>query len=391
MNNLRLTVWALLTIALSLVATGAKADCMLVNDFSTDEKYDSFPWKETFSNATLNPSGNIITANHGWTTSNCAAYNRSVRVGYGNTKGYVEKMIYFHTNHEYKIVYWIDGLEMQASNMHTIGRFSVLGEGEDRYLTDNVSFCHKFETVPGKWRQDSCIFVPPTVNSRICFSSLSQDNEEKAQDYYIGPLTIYDLGEFVTVNAKYGCTSVYYGDKNLIVPEGYTAATYRVENNNLQVSKLYKEGDIIAKGTGFVLFGPKSENVHLIVTDKEGVGDSNNMLHGSDAESKPSDSYQNGCFYVLSHGYSSKDIGFHWKMNNGSGDFTMPAHKAYLFVPSSTSIKVKAQYVMGNATGLSAITQDRPSNRTFYNLSGQQVDEHYHGLVIYGGKKFYQN
>jgi hypothetical protein len=389
MNNLRLTVWTLLTIAFSLVVTGAKADSMAVNDFPYNKDYSFFPWVETFTNARLN--GQTIKGDTIWGQTNCYPYEKCVHIGNENSFSHLEALLHFHLNHEYKIVFQNYGVDSQSPELHTKMRFSVFDKDIKANEINKATFCDTFEVIPSKWKYDSCTFVPSAKSSFICFSTMEQESKDISRHYYVGKIVITDLGEFVTVNAKYGCASVYYGEKNLIVPEGYTAATYCVRNNNLQVSKLYHAGDVIAKGTGFVLFGPANADVHLHVTDDGGEGDPNNMLYGSDTDNEqPSNTHSGGYFYVLSHGQSSKDIGFHWYMENGSGDFQMPAHKAYLFVPSSTVSKVKAQYVMGNATGLSAITQDRPSNRTLYNLSGQQVDEHYHGLVICGGKKFYQ-
>ena len=389
MNNLRLTVWALLTIALSLVATDAKADSMAVNDYPYNEECDSFPWVEKFANPDHN--GCVIKGNKSWKEDGCKTFPQCVRVGYTKSPSFLDALVRFPDNHEYKVVFVNSGVDQANKKFNTKIRFSVFKYGVSPYDIDKASFCDTLEVIPNKWKRDSFTFVPPARKSIVCFSTINQAQKDISNQFFIGRVEITDLGEIVRVNAKYGCASVYYGEKNLIVPEGYTAATYCVRNNNLQVSKLYHAGDIIAKGTGFVLFGPANADVHLHVTDDSGEGDPNNMLCGSDTDNEqPSDTHKGGYFYVLSHGKSSNDIGFHWRMNNGSGDFQMPAHKAYLFVPSSTVSKVKAQYVMGNATGLSAITQDRPSNRTLYNLSGQQVDEHYHGLVICGGKKFYQ-
>lgn len=70
---------------------------------------------------------------------------------------------------------------------------------------------------------------------------------------------------------------------------------------------------------------------------------------------------------------------------------TIPAHKAWLNLPSGAGAKVLTIEFEDVATGISAIdAAPALNNRAAYNLAGQRVGNDYKGIVIVGGRKILQ-
>ncbi len=187
-----------------------------------------------------------------------------------------------------------------------------------------------------------------------------------------------------------GYATLYYGDRALLVPEGVTAHTLRVENDQLVWSKTYAAGATIPQATGVVLKGQQGSYTFKISQD-EGEADAANMLKGTDeaATTTGGDSY----FFLSPDSDNTENVGFFWGADNG-GAFTNGAHKAYLAVPQSASAKRSRGYAFtSQTTGVDALpTLPAPtapgSSQALVNLWGQQVSSSYKGIVIKNGKKY---
>lgn len=196
---------------------------------------------------------------------------------------------------------------------------------------------------------------------------------------------IYRRVEVVNVDVsdvKYA--SLYYSDKNLKVPAGLEARTYKVEGGALGISHTYATGEVIPAGTAVVLYGD-ANSYRMEVTDKDGTADTNNLLLGKDEDgltTAAGDVY----FYML----TTKDganPGFYWGADDGAA-FTTLAHKAYLAVDKNQASAANA-FIFDTATGISAINTDTDKNQVVYDLQGRRMMQTNlpKGVYIVNGKK----
>ena len=241
-----------------------------------------------------------------------------------------------------------------------------------------------------------------TKESTITFSS------PKGKRFFLDEVIIEKVVSPVTsVTATFkpkfmGFTSIYYSDKNLIVPENVTAHTYVVENGKGRSNKDYAAGAIIPKGTGVILeYGGDLKDIPeegLTVafeeTKDEGEADPDNMLRGFDTAQTttvdegedPNDYY----FYRYTVGLGDKSttIGFYFADASGS-PFTAGAHKIYLAVPKSQfTDNLNASYISEDTDGINDIISVS-SQETIYTLSGVKVSRGNlpKGIYIVNGKK----
>lgn len=197
--------------------------------------------------------------------------------------------------------------------------------------------------------------------------------------------TIPLVGQSLAVSAE-GYGTLYDGTNNLSVPAGATAYTYTVANNQLLISKTYEEGSVIPKATGVVVKAAEG-TYDLPISAEPGEADKANMLKGTDTEATTTG---NGLFYMLSLNatHDPGSIGFYWGAENGAA-FTCAAHKAYLVAPA-TATSAKGWSLDTATTGISHLTTGATNKADdIYNLSGQRVDSSYRGIVIRGGKKYF--
>ena len=207
----------------------------------------------------------------------------------------------------------------------------------------------------------------------------------------------------VTVNKNasdadgYCYGTLYYSDKNLVVPEGLTAYTYIVTDGTLSESKTYETGAVIPAATGVVV---KTANNSLTenasfdftVTAESGEVDNNNMLHGTDEAAMTNAGDGNWKYYALSLNSSNTagTVGFYFRKGCPNGQaFQNGAHKAYLAVPVAQA-KGMSGFAFGSETdGIGQIENAELTmeNATIYNLTGQKVNNTQKGVYIVNGKK----
>ena len=213
--------------------------------------------------------------------------------------------------------------------------------------------------------------------------------------YYNAPSTsdktiqLYRKTEISNTSSEYidfsvsdlGFATLYYSDKNFIVPSGLTARTYHVVNDQLLASKTYLPGQVIPASTGVVFQGNKG-NYLLEVTEMNGEGDPDNMLKGFDEDAL---TVGDGYYYKLST-FEGENIGFYWGAENGEA-FISKAHKAYLVAPTSVSCK---GFAFDWTSGVEAIPNTSSSiHQDVYTLGGQRVHgtDLPKGIYIVNGKK----
>lgn len=214
-------------------------------------------------------------------------------------------------------------------------------------------------------------------------------------------VTVTSVPITATFKKKFmGYTSIYYSDKNLVVPENVTAHTYKVEGGKGSYSMDYEAGAVIPKGTGVILeysdkdIPDEGITVTLEETTEEGTADSNNMLRGFDEAQETTvdegENPKNYYFYRYTVGTGSKSnkIGFYFANEDGS-QFTAGAHKIYLAVlKSQFEDGVNASCIEDDTTGIDEIVAGTTQKGT-YTLSGIQISTEKlpKGIYIVNGKK----
>ena len=189
----------------------------------------------------------------------------------------------------------------------------------------------------------------------------------------------------LTIGAT-GYATLYYGDKNLVVPEGVEAYTYAVKEGKLEESWMYGPDEIIPAATGVVLKAEAGKYIFNVTTD-EGDVDNDNMLKGSDVDEETTGE---GCkFYMLSMN-ADKDpqsVGFYYAKGCANGEaFVNKAHRAYLAVPESMAAKA---YMLNGTDAIESVEAESNGMKSVYTLSGIRMTGNNlpKGLYIVGGKK----
>ena len=204
---------------------------------------------------------------------------------------------------------------------------------------------------------------------------------------YTGTQSAVYLYKAASYNVSVGATgyaTLYYGTKNLVVPENVEAYTYTVNNGKLEESYLYSTNEVIPAGTGVVLKAPAGE-YKFAVTTEAGLEDTDNLLFGFDTPSKTvAPAAGDYLFYLL--GVDNGKVGFYWGKTDGAA-FTSGAHKAYLAVPTEQASGLRGFSFDGSVVGINTIGVDMPEGNA-YDLQGRRVQQlQKNGLYIVDGKK----
>ena len=210
-----------------------------------------------------------------------------------------------------------------------------------------------------------------------------QAYNEKGETEWSAP-TYFTTGIDVSVSAA-GYATLYYGDKNLVVPEGVEASAITVESGSITQTQIYASGDIIPMGTGVLLQASEGDYV-FDVTTEEGTAASANMLRGSDEEQLTTGG---DIYYKLSLNANRdpESVGFYYGAEGGAA-FTNGAHKAYLALPAEQA--AGANYVWYDVTGISGVKAVENNGKDAYTVTGIRVNKSSDmpkGIYIVGGKK----
>ena len=188
----------------------------------------------------------------------------------------------------------------------------------------------------------------------------------------------------VSVSAA-GYATLYYGDKNLVVPDGVEAFAITVEGSSMTKSQVYAAGDVIPQGTGVLLQASKGDYIFNVTTE-EGTAATDNMLRGSDVAEETT----GGDVYLMLSLNAKSDpssVGFYYGAADG-GPFVNGAHKAYLALTAEQV--AGAKYVWFDTTGISAVEAVENNNSDVYTVTGIQVNKRSDlpkGIYVVGGKK----
>lgn len=182
-------------------------------------------------------------------------------------------------------------------------------------------------------------------------------------------------------------STLYYGDKNLVVPPYVTATAYSVDGKKLQVVKTYESKDVIPAGTGVVLTSENGNTYKFSISDEMGEPATGNLLRGSDEAQTTTGGDR---YYMLSLNADSdpSSVGFYYAKANGAA-FTNGAHKAYLALSAA---QAKAfSYPFNETDGIETITNEhhKTTNGIWYTIDGKRLSGQptRKGVYIVDGKK----
>ena len=191
-----------------------------------------------------------------------------------------------------------------------------------------------------------------------------------------------------------GYATLYYGEKDITLPEGLTASTYTLKKTQdatyLTPSHTYYAGDKIPAETAVVVKGNPGEYTLTLSDIDNTLTKYSNVLKGCDEETTLLDDASK-YFYklTLNSDGDPNSIGFYWANDNGTA-FTTLAHKAYLAIDKSAAAKRIVTFLDSNeqnTTGLIDIKVNAKADAV-YELSGKHVPASHKGIQIRKGKKY---
>ena len=196
-----------------------------------------------------------------------------------------------------------------------------------------------------------------------------------------------------------GYSTLFYGEKNLVIPEGVKAYTYKVDEHGKAVETAYE--NVIPKGSAVIvelenksLLAEQNYKASFATTTASETPHSDNMLYGFDEDGQETvgpDESKEYLFYSLSLNKNQEagSIGFYWYQADGS-EFSMPAHRAYLAVEKTEATQNVSVFSFdGMGTGINGIVANSLPADGIYTLMGVRVNsDHLHkGIYIVNGKK----
>jgi hypothetical protein len=196
-----------------------------------------------------------------------------------------------------------------------------------------------------------------------------------------------------------GYATLYYSDKNLIVPEGVVAKRYGLNSNNelVEITPALEAGETIPSDNAVVLEATASieetTTFEFVIDDSQTISMdsewSNNLLRGSDEPTMTNEIVEgDNLYYVLSTDKNGENVGFYWGAKKGAA-FMNGAHKAFLAIPKSSGVNASS-FVFDELTGIRAITiENAEGAEGVYTLSGMRIDGKQlpKGIYIVNGKK----
>lgn len=191
-----------------------------------------------------------------------------------------------------------------------------------------------------------------------------------------------DLPSVDVTISQYGYSTLYYGDRNLVVPEGLTAYAVTVDGRKLSLTDI---GGIIPAGTGVVLEGTPSQLYTLTTTNEEGLI-AENDLRGTDTATEINEAGYT--YYMLSvKDGNAKSIGFYLQVAGGAS-INNRAHCAYLPVPTDET-PANAYLFIEQTDGIDGISSEQAGSNKAYTLTGVSVDgsKLQKGVYVINGKK----
>ena len=184
--------------------------------------------------------------------------------------------------------------------------------------------------------------------------------------------------------------ATFSSDKATFFPSNVTVSKVSVNDGHLVVTALEAQngfgttGCYVPANTGVLLSSSNENTSHYTLEGETLDALTDNML-------KPASEAMTGSgkYYKLAYDdYANKTgLGFYWGAENG-GAFTCSSGTAYLYVPTSSSVKC---YVLDDAADEDAIhipAEFVDEMGDIYNIAGQRINKPSQGIYIRGSRKY---
>lgn len=165
--------------------------------------------------------------------------------------------------------------------------------------------------------------------------------------------------------------------------KAYFATYLKETNKGLAIKVVGSDSRVVPAETGVVLAGEAGVTYTMVPTTEEGTANNDNKLVAV-VESRHVNAVDGEFTNFMLQG------GKFIKILDENGTVKMPAHRAYLPLPTEDTANAHAVTLIwgeDTATGLDGIRENRNGDGTVYNLQGQKVENPSRGIYIINGKK----
>ena len=165
--------------------------------------------------------------------------------------------------------------------------------------------------------------------------------------------------------------------------KAYFATYLKETNKGLAIKVVGSDSRVVPAETGVVLAGEAGQTYTMVPTTEEGTANDDNKLVAV-VESRHVNAVDGEFTNFMLQG------GKFIKILDENGTVKMPAHRAYLPLPTEDTAAAHAVTLIwgdDTATGLDGIRENRSGDGTVYNLQGQKVENPSRGIYIINGKK----
>lgn len=364
-----------------------KTDNLTANTFGTSTSYSNWSNKSATSGSDAVYAGNSMTDNDGNIQLRSSDNSGIVSTTSG---GKVKKVT----------VSW-DSSTTNGRTLDIYGKTTAYAGSSDLYSSSASTKGTKLGSVVKGTSTELTIsgnytYIGLRSNDKAMYiESISIEWENGTPDTYSDYCTTVSGDVVVPIN-QYEFSTLYYGDRALVVPAGVKAYTFKVDNSNqLAASTIYDAGETIPMGEAVVIHGAEG-NYSFTASSSADAKDDDNVLHGLDIAGTTT----GGTVYYklsLNAAGDANSIGFYWGAASGAA-FTSAAHKAYVAVDANLTfggIETKERGItlldiLGESSGIDDIFEGikhKAQRTNVYDLQGRKVSKPVHGLYIVNGKK----
>jgi len=250
--------------------------------------------------------------------------------------------------------------------------------------------------------EDGNDFIGTPTMSEVNLLGFSGTDKDTC-DYQYAHILIAETKPIEVTIGTTGWASLYYGNYNLEIPSGVMAYIVTDADTTKHTLNKTRVASIIPAGTAVILCDRDTTKANTysfnVTSETNSANLSANILRGYDKPAVTT-AYDDGTdeyyyFYKLSRNAAgdNNSVGFYWDVDGG-GVFTIPAHKAYMFLEKAWSNSAK--YFLFNDSEDTTGIENPPTaiigNGKIYDISGRyfgtDVTRLPKGLYIMNGKKF---
>ena len=165
-----------------------------------------------------------------------------------------------------------------------------------------------------------------------------------------------------------GYATYFNADNAYIMPNGVVGHVFSVADG---LQQAYESGDIVPANVPLVLQGGQGEYSLIPTVGGESTSLANDLIGVNNEMTIVN--HADTLYYVLSLNAANEvdSVGFYWMNETGAGDFTMPAHKAYLTVYNGAGAEAAPRFYLfhgeNNATWLNNLQGVDGTVKFFHN------------------------